>query len=324
MNMKKKNNTVSAKEKTNNKRKFRKIINISERLATESFFLTRKTERKGYKETAYENQYGNALLQAPCFNISSCGKSTFEGGVFPYRKQKISNTNIWKFHYITEGEGLFSHDGKEYPLKKGDILLEPFTKDFTISVKKGGCLRRLFFDFCGGIAESFFLTQEITGYSPIILSLPDSAPLLSSFEQLLLLGEKNPQDASFTASKIIYSFVIDLGRIRKHASKDIRYKLYSILEPLTFKKYDLDALADSVGMSRRTLNRFFLKYLGMTPVEYIRIQKINFAAHALKTTNVSISELSRICAYSSQSFFTRDFRLVMKNSPTEYRQKNGK
>ena len=324
MNMKKKNNTVSAKEKTNNKRKFRKIINISERLATESFFLTRKTERKGYKETAYENQYGNALLQAPCFNISSCGKSTFEGGVFPYRKQKISNTNIWKFHYITEGEGLFSHDGKEYPLKKGDILLEPFTKDFTISVKKGGCLRRLFFDFCGGIAESFFLTQEITGYSPIILSLPDSAPLLSSFEQLLLLGEKNPQDASFTASKIIYSFILDLGRIRKHASKDIRYKLYSILEPLTFKKYDLDALADSVGMSRRTLNRFFLKYLGMTPVEYIRIQKINFAAHALKTTNVSISELSRICAYSSQSFFTRDFRLVMKNSPTEYRQKNGK
>ena len=322
--MKKKNNTVSAKEKTNNKRKFRKIINISERLATESFFLTRKTERKGVVETAYENQYGDALLQAPCFNISSCGKSTFSCGVFPYKKQKISNTNIWKFHYITEGEGLFSHDGKEYPLKKGDILLEPFTKDYTISVKKGGCLRRLFFDFCGGIAESFFLTQEITGYSPIILSLPDSAPLLSSFEQLLLLGEKNPQDASFTASKIIYSFVIDLGRIRKHASKDIRYKLYSILEPLTFKKYDLDALADSVGMSRRTLNRFFLKYLGMTPVEYIRIQKINFAAHALKTTNVSISELSRICAYSSQSFFTRDFRLVMKNSPTEYRQKNGK
>lgn len=324
MNMKKKNNTVSAKEKTNNKRKFRKIINISERLATESFFLTRKTERKGVVETAYENQYGNALLQAPCFNISSCGKSTFSCGVFPYRKQKISNTNIWKFHYITEGEGLFSHDGKEYPLKKGDILLEPFTKDYTISVKKGGSLQRLFFDFTGGMAESFFLTQEITGYSPIILSLPDSAPLLSSFEQLLLLGEKNPQDASFTASKIIYSFILDLGRIRKHASKDIRYKLYSILEPLTFKKYDLDALADSVGMSRRTLNRFFLKYLGMTPVEYIRIQKINFAAHALKTTNVSISELSRICAYSSQSFFTRDFRLVMKKSPTEYRQKNGK
>ena len=64
--------------------------------------------------------------------------------------------------------------------------------------------------------------------------------------------------------------------------------------------------------------------MGMTPVEYIRIQKVNFAAHALKTTNVTIAELARICAYSSQSFFTRDFRLVMKKSPTEYRQENGK
>ncbi len=322
--MKKKNDTVSAKEKKNHKRKYRKFTNISERLATESFFLTRRTERKGVVEIAYENQYGDALLQAPCFNISSCGKSTFCSGVFPYRKQNISNTNIWKFHYITEGEGLFSHDGKEYSLKKGDILLEPFTKDFTISVKKGGHLQRLFFDFSGGMPESLFLTREITGYLPVILSLPDSGTLLPYFEELFALGEENPQDASFTASKIIYSFIIDLGRIRKHTSKDIRYKLYSILEPLTFKKYDLDALADSVGMSRRTLNRFFLKYMGMTPVEYIRIQKVNFAAHALKTTNVTIAELARICAYSSQSFFTRDFRLVMKKSPTEYRQENGK
>ena len=322
--MKKKNDTVSAKEKKNHKRKYRKFTNISERLATESFFLTRRTERKGVVEIAYENQYGDALLQAPCFNISSCGKSTFCSGVFPYRKQNISNTNIWKFHYITEGEGLFSHDGKEYSLKKGDILLEPFTKDFTISVKKGGHLQRLFFDFSGGMPESLFLTREITGYLPVILSLPDSGTLLPYFEELFALGEENPQDASFTASKIIYSFIIDLGRIRKHTSKDIRYKLYSILDPLTFKKYDLDALADSVGMSRRTLNRFFLKYMGMTPVEYIRIQKVNFAAHALKTTNVTIAELARICAYSSQSFFTRDFRLVMKKSPTEYRQENGK
>ena len=322
--MKKKNDTVSAKEKKNHKRKYRKFTNISERLATESFFLTRRTERKGVVEIAYENQYGDALLQAPCFNISSCGKSTFCSGVFPYRKQNISNTNIWKFHYITEGEGLFSHDGKEYSLKKGDILLEPFTKDFTISVKKGGHLQRLFFDFSGGMPESLFLTREITGYLPVILSLPDSGTLLPYFEELFALGEENPQDASFTASKIIYSFIIDLGRIRKHTSKDIRYKLYSILEPLTFKKYDLDALADSVGMSRRTLNRFFLKYMGMTPVEYIRIQKVNFAAHALKTTNVTIAELARICAYSSQSFFTRDFRLVMKKSPTEYRQENGR
>lgn len=306
------------------KRKKTRIFHVSERQPTESFFLVRKSERKNSKETAYENQYTNALMQAPCFNISSCGKSVFEEGDFLYKKTNISNTNIWKFYYITEGEGLFSCDGKEYCLKKGDILLEPFTKEFTISIKKGGCLRRLFFDFCGGTAESFFLTQEITGYCPVILSLPDSAPLFPCFEQLLLLGEKNPPDASFTASKIIYSFILDLGRIRKHISKDIRYKLYSILEPLTFKKYDLDALATSMGMSRRTLNRFFLENMGLTPVEYIRIQKINFAAHTLKTSNITISELARMCAYSSQSFFTRDFRSIMKVSPTEYRHKNRK
>lgn len=308
----------------NGKRRHRSGLNVSERLATESFFLVRKTERKGCSEIAYENQYENALMQAPCFNLSSCGKTIFTGGEFKYRKYGIANNNIWKFHYITEGTGLFSCDGKEYMLEKGDIFLDPFTEDFVISVKPGETMQRVFFDFTGGLAESFFLTPEITGYSPVILSQPQSSVLLPCFEELLALGEANPPDASFTASKIIYSFVIDLGRLRKHASRDIRYKLYSILEPLTFKKYDLDALAESAGMSRRTLNRFFLKNMGMTPVEYIRIQKINFAAHALKTTGTSISELARMLAYSSQSFFSRDFRLIMKVSPTEYRQKYGK
>ena len=41
-----------------------------------------------------------------------------------------------------------------------------FTKDYTITVEKGGSMQRLFFDFTGGMAESLFLTREITGYLP--------------------------------------------------------------------------------------------------------------------------------------------------------------
>lgn len=293
--------------------------NISERKPTESFFLYRKSEKNNWKEEAYENQYGDALLQAPFFNLASCGRSTFAGPYcVKYHNKMVPSGNLWKFMYVTEGEGVFLLEGKEYRIRKGDII-EPRSANYQLSVNAPEELEWYFFDFTGNAAESFFLTPELTGYTPVIFSAPDSESLLVHFEELLLLGKENPIDASFTASKIIYSFLLDVWRLKKHASKDIRYKLYSILEPLTFKKYDLDALADSAGMSRRTLNRFFLKNMGMTPVEYIRIQKINYAAYALRTTNISVSELARICAYSSQSYFTKDFRRLMGMSPTEYK-----
>lgn len=272
------------------------------------------------EEEAYENQYADALLQAPYFNLSSCGKTILTGPVsLKCKNNKFTATNLWKFMYVKEGEASLSVDGKEYEIKKGDIVLEPVARNFLLAVKKGKRLERYFFDFTGEVAESFFLTPELTGYTHLILSAPESGSLVSCFEELFLLGRANPADASFQASKIIYSFLLDVWKLKKHAAKDIRYKLYSILEPLTFKKYDLDALADSMGMSRRTLNRFFAKYMGMTPVEYIRVQKINYAAHALRSTNVSVSELARICAYSSQSYFSRDFRRLMGKSPLEYK-----
>ena len=314
----KRTDTVKRGMKTREKRTLR---NVSQRLATDSFFLIRKTEREGFFETAYENQYSDALLQAPCFNILSCGETVYQGGrkiSYGHLVKEIA-APLRKFQFVTEGEGTLSCGGKEYEMRKGDIFLEPVEKEFGIGAKDGTKLVRLYFDFSAGGVESLLLTPEFLGCTPCLLRAPDSAPLLVHFRDLIALGKENPPDAAFAASKIIYSFVLDLGRIRKHVSPDIRYRLYSVLEPLTFRKYDLDALAESAGMSRRTLNRFFLKQFGMTPVEYIRIQKINFAAHALKTTRIPVSELARICAYSSQSYFTRDFRRLMGKSPSEYR-----
>lgn len=319
-NMRRKNKTQEKKQTGN----FSPFFSPLERQASKSFFLFRSIKKKNQEEEAYENQYSDALLQAPYFNLSSCGKSLFRGPfTYKYSCKKIMSVNQWKFMYIAKGEGCLSLEGKEYILKKGDVILEPLFADFQLTVKKGQILERYFFDFTGNIAESFFLTPELTGYTPHILSAPESGILSEFFEELLLLGRENPADASFRASKLIYSFLLDVWRVKKHTSKDIRYKLYSILEPLTFKKYDLDMLADSAGMSRRTLNRFFAKYMGMTPVEYIRVQKINYAAHALRSTNISISELARICAYSSPSYFTRDFRRLMGKSPMEYQKDAG-
>ena len=248
----------------------------------DSFFLIRKTEREGFFETAYENQYSDALLQAPCFNILSCGETVYQGGrkiSYGHLVKEIA-APLRKFQFVTEG----------------DIFLEPVEKEFGIGAKDGTKLVRLYFDFSAGGVESLLLTPEFLGCTPCLLRAPDSAPLLVHFRDLISLGKENPPDAAFAASKIIYSFVLDLGRIRKHVSPDIRYRLYSVLEPLTFRKYDLDALAESAGMSRRTLNRFFLKQFGMTPVEYIRIQKINFAAHALKTlTPHSMNGRAKYC-----------------------------
>lgn len=81
----------------------------------------------------------------------------------------------------------------------------------------------------------------------------------------------------------------------------------------------IDDLAAQVNMSRHYFCRFFKKFTGNTPVDYINCYKIDRAAALIETTNTSIMEAGLESGFDNFSYFIKTFKRFKNCTPSEYR-----
>jgi len=81
-------------------------------------------------------------------------------------------------------------------------------------------------------------------------------------------------------------------------------------EPIT-----LQELADYVSLSRRQLERLFLRHLHSTPSRYYLKLRLDRARRLLKQTSRSIVEITSMCGFISTTHFSRCYRKYMGVSP---------
>lgn len=65
----------------------------------------------------------------------------------------------------------------------------------------------------------------------------------------------------------------------------------------------------------------FKNATGTTLIDYINTIKVKNACKFLETTNKDMLEISQICGFNSSAYFSNVFKKIMKDSPSEYRQK---
>ena len=64
----------------------------------------------------------------------------------------------------------------------------------------------------------------------------------------------------------------------------------------------------------------FKEELGITPAEYITLQKMDRAQMLLKTTNSSITDIAYQLGFSSSNYFCSVFKKTLSYSPAAYRK----
>jgi transcriptional regulator GlxA family with amidase domain len=82
---------------------------------------------------------------------------------------------------------------------------------------------------------------------------------------------------------------------------------------------ELEELASFVGISRRQLERLFLKHLDCTPSRYYLKLRLDRARQLLKQTTCSIIEVASMCGFVSAPHFSRCYRKYIGVSPKEER-----
>lgn len=81
----------------------------------------------------------------------------------------------------------------------------------------------------------------------------------------------------------------------------------------------LDELAHAVHLSRPHFVHIFKEVTGATPIDYYTRLKIQRACQYLDLTDLSIKEVARNVGIHDPYYFSRLFRKMMKQSPSDYR-----
>jgi AraC-like DNA-binding protein len=82
----------------------------------------------------------------------------------------------------------------------------------------------------------------------------------------------------------------------------------------------IEHVAEQVRVSPQYLVSAFKKHMGMTPARYLWRCRVDYGAHLLQRTGLSISEIAYKVGYKNPYHFSRQVKLAFDCSPTELRE----
>ena len=83
--------------------------------------------------------------------------------------------------------------------------------------------------------------------------------------------------------------------------------------------WSADRLAKEVAMSRSAFTERFTRLIGLPPIRYLTMWRLQKAKHELRETNKTISQLAHSLGYESEEAFSRAFRREFGAPPTRWR-----
>lgn len=86
------------------------------------------------------------------------------------------------------------------------------------------------------------------------------------------------------------------------------------------KNITVKDLAATASICPRECQRIFSRYLHYRPMEYVQRRRILMAAEQLSSTDLPVTEIAFNCGFASPSYFSRQFRAIVGNTPIEYRK----
>ncbi len=83
--------------------------------------------------------------------------------------------------------------------------------------------------------------------------------------------------------------------------------------------WKISEIADSLYLSKSYLQKIYKTFFNKSIIEEMIEFRIEKAKSLLLETQITVTEISRICGYSSYNYFVRQFRAIVGCTPQEYR-----
>jgi AraC family transcriptional regulator, arabinose operon regulatory protein len=88
------------------------------------------------------------------------------------------------------------------------------------------------------------------------------------------------------------------------------------------REISLDELAQSLNLSASRLRHLFKDETGLSPVQYLKAQRMQKARELLETTFLNVKEVMLKVGFTDRSHFVRDFKKACGLAPLQYRNQH--
>ncbi len=206
-------------------------------------------------------------------------------------------------------------------ISSGEMLYIPPHTPFNYQFEVQKFAQYYWIQFKGDAAE-IFLT-ELPLNSNTATPVPNITALTAHIEQMLQQS-RNTALYPFAISSHLQLLFLELKRQLSNDSTDNRHRridsIAAQLREITLTVPSNDELAASCRFSTGYFIRLFKSYMGCTPHQYALRSRIDKACTLLKTTSMTIQEISYMLGLDDPQYFSRLFRSIQGVSPSEYRK----
>lgn len=249
----------------------------------------------------------------------------------------VHSHNIYEIGIVVNGNGVFILNDKIYPFNKGDITITvPGDMHISNSSDEKGStwnyvninLNTLATESPNVFLEILSLLSEKTVISGVYSR--HKYPRICQYVYALI---DELDDKKYCYQEVSYHLLANLfvelcrnSRNKVHHNP-IDYKKYQMISPaLSFivLKYSENItskqLADMCFISETHIRRLFQDVLKLSPMDYVYKTRITAGKSLLKTTDLTITEISQMVGYQTQTSFNKHFKRFTNTTPTQYRK----
>ncbi|NMA65379.1 MAG: AraC family transcriptional regulator [Clostridiaceae bacterium] len=229
-------------------------------------------------------------------------------------------------HYILSGKGMYQVDGKTYHLGKHNAFIIYPNEITFYQADKDDPWTYIWVGFGGAKAESCLNYASLNKNNRVgIFKCKDE---LLGYVKGMLNASKLTYANDLKREGFLFMFLSALinenNTNEQHGVHDYPYQIY-VEHALEFidHNYEKDIkvidIANYIGIDRSYLTNIFKKSMNISPQQYLINYRLEKACNLLKSTNLSISEISEKVGYPDPLSFSKIFKMYYDISPTKYR-----
>lgn len=272
----------------------------------------------GFQCLEHLNHNSIDLYLSTC-GIQNCNRGHFFG---PGRR------DMYILHFICDGKGAFTCQGKTWQLEKGDVfLVKPDTEVYYIA-DENNPWSYLWVGFHGLKAVTYL---SYAGFEDEILvgKCRDTSAIFTYIQQIIINRQLNYANELKRQAALLQIFSILIEDYRATLTKDKKYdypyKIYveqavEYIQRNYRSNIKIQDIAMDIGIDRSYLTGVFKEVMKMSPQEYLIRYRIGQAEILLKETNRKITDIAEQVGYADAMTFSKTFKKYNGRSPQQYRE----
>jgi AraC-like DNA-binding protein len=233
-----------------------------------------------------------------------------------------------EFLLIVEGEGDFVVDGKHYTASSGSLMC--YNRSIWHGEKStSDTFEAMYIGFRGLQIKNFPDDHFLAAEQPALIDLGEQFVPIKQLFGDILAEHKNTAPESVTIANHLLGVLMCRLSQHVHYEKNVQHiKRPSVVAVQSGKRYielnyradiNLEALAKLTHVNAYHFCHLFKQETGMSPIQYLIRYRVEVAKQYLSTTDLSISEISELVGYKSDTYFQNIFKKMMGMPPGRYR-----